>query len=889
MPRIFAATSATALRRVAIVAALAVSACSGDRLAEPTRPDLSTTDAGPRLVARPDIARPTLAPTNGAAIAPVTETPEVPSNDAAVAAASPGLLWHLTGTGSLGVWTWRSGAPGTQAADWRGYGISSGWAVVATADYNADGVDDWVVQQTGTTNFGVYVAPPASGWTAFSASAGWTVIDAADFDADGTPDLLWRGPADPGVGLGGIWLMNGTAPKPASTGWKSLNVSAGWHPDAAADFDGDAKPDVVWHQTGTGNYGLWAMSGTAPAALPAAWHSFAVSTGWEVFDAADMDGSGSPDLLFRDGSGNTGIWKTSGWSLVSIASGGWMSVGGSAGWRVVAAVGGGTTASVANLVIDRVTLTQSVQRFHNSIPLVAGGNGVIVNVFATTSQSLGDARPVVRVRFMKGGVVIAEDSRAATDSLTAAVNASVPNHQVFFPATVLQAGVSVVAEVDPANVRGESSRTDNVYPRGGATMAVDLRSVPPLVVRFVPLQFTGGRTPSIASADATGYLRAAREMWPLGAVSTEIGAPLTIAAAGDPGNADWWSSALAELEARRVAESSSAHYYGVVLPAVGGQTAYGGYAYINSAYAGSWRSAIGLDATWAHWAPRFGTETFAHEIGHNFGRDHAPCGTAGAPDPAFPHAGGVIGVVGYDVYALSAGLTTAIQSKPATSTDLMGYCDAKWVSDYSYLAVLNFRGAPVASALLAARALSSEPTDVLLVSGVAGARRATLNPVYALRARPAAPTAGGAWRVEGLDADGSVVFAYPFAPPRIDHDQPGPFAFALPVDAETQRRLAVVRLVGPGGTVERGTLGLPAVRSAPPAGPAVRQRRLDARRVELRWDPARWPGTLVRGADGEVLGFGAGGSMVVHGAQGELTVLLSDGVHTETHRVTVSP
>ena len=74
----------------------------------------------------------------------------------------------------------------------------------------------------------------------------------------------------------------------------------------------------------------------------------------------------------------------------------------------------------------------------------------------------------------------------------------------------------------------------------------------------------------------------------------------------------------------------------------------------------------------------------AHEWGHNWGRQHAPCGAPGNPDPNYPYAGGVIGVYGFDVAARPV-------KPPTTFTDLMGYCNNEWISDYTYKGVLDYR------------------------------------------------------------------------------------------------------------------------------------------------------------------------------------------------------
>lgn len=80
----------------------------------------------------------------------------------------------------------------------------------------------------------------------------------------------------------------------------------------------------------------------------------------------------------------------------------------------------------------------------------------------------------------------------------------------------------------------------------------------------------------------------------------------------------------------------------------------------------------------------FGTESSAwtamHEIGHEFGRYHAPCDTSGA-DSDYPYAGGDIGVWGYD--------NRSSTFLPPDTTDFMGYCDEQWVSDYTWSALFE--------------------------------------------------------------------------------------------------------------------------------------------------------------------------------------------------------
>ena len=89
--------------------------------------------------------------------------------------------------------------------------------------------------------------------------------------------------------------------------------------------------------------------------------------------------------------------------------------------------------------------------------------------------------------------------------------------------------------------------------------------------------------------------------------------------------------------------------------------------------------------------------TAVHEVGHNQGAEHAPCGIPGGTDPQFPHAQASIGVRGLDP-------KNGQMYLPQNQADYMSYCRPYWVSDYrwtktylhmSELTALANGGAPI--------------------------------------------------------------------------------------------------------------------------------------------------------------------------------------------------
>lgn len=86
----------------------------------------------------------------------------------------------------------------------------------------------------------------------------------------------------------------------------------------------------------------------------------------------------------------------------------------------------------------------------------------------------------------------------------------------------------------------------------------------------------------------------------------------------------------------------------------------------------------------------YSTGTMIHEVGHNMGRPHAPCGNPAGPDPGYPRMGDYaeagIGVQGFNVVTDELyhpfPLTQNRWDRPYK--DVMSYCWPQWWSDYNW-------------------------------------------------------------------------------------------------------------------------------------------------------------------------------------------------------------
>lgn len=530
-----------------------------------------------------------------------------------------------------------------------------------------------------------------------------------------------------------------------------------------------------------------------------------------------------------------------------------------------------------NLAIDGMYVTQAVQSYDGAIPLVAD-RAALVRVFVK-ANTVNTVAPVVRVRVLNGGSTVATYSIAPTIAATPLIvdqGSAGASWNVVIPAALVKPGLQVIADVDPANAIAEANEGDNSFPASGAPRALVVRAVPPVDMTFVPVLVTAsGLQGNVSAARVDSMMMSALAVHPISGYTSEVHAPFTTASPALDANdaSGGWLRILSEVQALRVAEGSARMYYGVVkVPYTSGVAGYG--------YVG-YPAAIGWD-----YLPS-GAAVLAHEIGHNFGRQHTPCGGPAGPDPSYPFPDGKIGIYGW-----SERRNVIIQPN---ATDIMGYCGNQWISEYTYRAVMDFRGylagsaqagAGISAARSAAPSLVIGATDEssLLVWGRIRGTTITLEPSFQVTTRPAVPRVGGAYTLRGIDAAGAELFAMSFDAERVADAPAGDrsFAFAVPVDAATRARLARLVVTGRNGARAEAIL------SSDAAEPVVTVTRRGTASALLRWDATKHPMVLVRDpATGKILSFARGGSATVTTRGAEVEVRTGNRLGGAARRVRI--
>ncbi|WP_273455337.1 FG-GAP-like repeat-containing protein [Nevskia ramosa] len=190
-------------------------------------------------------------------------------------------------------------------------------ASVAVGDFNGDGKPDLVVTNAGSTTVSILRNRTLPGATnaSFSVAAGPAVgtgsfsVAVGDFNSDGRPDLAVANQTSDSVST----LLNGTLPVAATASFSSQRFALPTSADslvdlAVADFNGDGKRDLA-----TANFDQTAsivLNTTVPGAVSTRFvhgASLAVGRNPMAVAAADFNGDGKPDVAVVNGGSSSNV------------------------------------------------------------------------------------------------------------------------------------------------------------------------------------------------------------------------------------------------------------------------------------------------------------------------------------------------------------------------------------------------------------------------------------------------------------------------------------------------------------------------------------------------------------------------------------------------------
>ena len=426
-------------------------------------------------------------------------------------------------------------------------------------------------------------------------------------------------------------------------------------------------------------------------------------------------------------------------------------------------------------------ITQGIQNRNHGVPLIAGRDALL-RVFL-----IGDRpsfyQPRVEALFYRGDALIHNElmeplfrhlpTEVDEGELTLSFNAHLPGE-------LIEPGITFEIALDRDRTIPHQPGSTLRLPSSGrfpmkpvSVPRFDLVLVP-IVQASNPNDNVHGRVAELTSAGER--LNMVRSLLPIHEMSVRVHEGYVTSANLATGAG--WGELLGELVYLRIREGERGYYYGA----------------LDLQESAIWDGLgqIGYPASVGAADPI----TMTHELGHNLGLLHAPCGGATSADRSYPHNGGAIGAWGYD-FANDRAVSAALYK------DVMGYCDPQWISDYHFTRAIDFRRSREAS-LMDRGAGSAEPDaslpevttlpegttprePTLLLWGRVGPDGLTLNPAFQVDLPPTLPTDAGPYRLVGRGPAGELHFDLRFAMRPLEYGG-GHFVFAVPLRPPARRR-----------------------------------------------------------------------------------------------------
>ncbi len=163
----------------------------------------------------------------------------------------------------------------------------------------------------GSSSVTVPTVVPTATPTALAVPLAAAAPTAARTLSNAKTDVLWRNSLTGEVKL---WDMSGTnfvAELPIS-----FSNDTNWKIQGTGDFDGDGQSDVLWRNYATGENATWLMNGNAIKSV--AFLSPVTDLDWTIRGVGDFNGDGKVDIVWRKPTdGSNAIWLMNGTTLLS--------------------------------------------------------------------------------------------------------------------------------------------------------------------------------------------------------------------------------------------------------------------------------------------------------------------------------------------------------------------------------------------------------------------------------------------------------------------------------------------------------------------------------------------------------------------------------------------
>ncbi|MFI5301478.1 MAG: hypothetical protein ACHREM_25605 [Polyangiales bacterium] len=346
------------------------------------------------------------------------------------------------------------------------------------------------------------------------------------------------------------------------------------------------------------------------------------------------------------------------------------------------------------LLISKIDVYQGVQatiakggaKATHLAPIIVGREALMrVSVTPESGFASTSVTGVVTIETSSGTKTYSSAATTIGAASTDAALASTIN--VDLPATAITADAQYSVALYASGPQSGSGSSDGAqYPAGGALEALGATNTGSVMkITIVPVQYGAdgsNRVPDTSAAQIELYRQAAFEKYPAQSVVVSVRAPYasSIAIGADGSGFSDLLQAMMDLR-QQDGVADDVYYFGAFDGAdtfdnyCSGGCVAGLCSVVTDAGDPTGRACVGIGFSGTDSA-----DTMAHEVGHAHGRQHADCGGATGIDPQYPYSGASIGVWGYSLIDKSL-------KAPTTFTDMMGYCNPTWISDYNFAAL----------------------------------------------------------------------------------------------------------------------------------------------------------------------------------------------------------
>jgi hypothetical protein len=418
------------------------------------------------------------------------------------------------------------------------------------------------------------------------------------------------------------------------------------------------------------------------------------------------------------------------------------------------------TAFRPDLIADDLEVTQAIQDLGNTVRLVQGKSTYVR--FYVHSAPRGSYEAYARLVVTKNG---GESVTLEADPRVVVVNPLRGNYYESFlfrlPDDYTTGTIGLVAEVNHERPQGGRKVAEYNYTNNEKREIVSFESVPPLNLVLYKVGYeVSGRIYYPTDEDVRGVESWLRRAYPISTLRTwrrsyvqGIGVPQG-------------QAVLDSLTAKRLEDQlwvfsgvpANARYFGLISAFT---QAIGGLAYVPG-----WVACGDTEAVAG------GGQRAGHELAHNLGREHVRgdipahgnCGNESNVDTAYPYPMGFIGGPDADnerYYGFDIG---TLEIYDAWARDVMTYCQPRWMSNYTYRAIMDKLQSGVTP--LASTEATTLATDRLLVVGhIATTGQVHLQPFYVLpNAVEVQPRVPGDYAVVLRGSGDGELARYPFTP-----------------------------------------------------------------------------------------------------------------------------